>query len=109
MFTVNKMHSSRYLYALRWKSASVVVNIKNVSFAAIMTLGLCVLILFALSVGKLPFTVHQVLEILLSSERAEAGFQAKILWDIRLPRVITAVFAGAALGVSGAIFRSEER
>lgn len=109
MFTVTKVLSSRHLYALRFKSASVVLNIKNVSFAAIMTLSLCALTLFALSVGKLPITVHQVLEILLSSERAEAGFQAKIVWDIRFPRVITAVFAGAALGVSGAIFQSISR
>ncbi len=109
MFTVTKVLSSRHLYALRCQSASIVVNVKNVSFAAIMALSLCALTMFALSVGKLPMTVHQVLEILLSPERAEAGFHAKILWDIRLPRVITAVFAGAALGVSGAIFQSISR
>lgn len=109
MFTVTKVLSSQYLYALRYKSASVVVNIKNVSIAAIMVLSLCVLTLFALSVGKLPITVHQVLAVLWSSEGAEAGFQAKILWDIRLPRVITAVFAGAALGGAGAIFQSISR
>tara|TARA_Y100001956_G_scaffold82493_1_gene103625 strand:- start:2620 stop:3573 length:954 start_codon:yes stop_codon:yes gene_type:complete len=74
-----------------------------------MVLSLCVLTLFALSVGKLPITVHQVLAVLWSSEGAEAGFQAKILWDIRLPRVITAVFAGAALGGAGAIFQSISR
>ncbi|WP_339386897.1 FecCD family ABC transporter permease [Vibrio caribbeanicus] len=109
MFTVTKVLSSRYLYALRWKSASVVVNVKNVSTASIMALSLCTLTLFALSVGKLPMTVHQVLEILLSSERVEAGFQAKIVWDIRLPRVVAALFAGAALGASGAVFQAISR
>ncbi|MDN3613830.1 FecCD family ABC transporter permease [Vibrio gallaecicus] len=109
MFTVTKVLSSRHLYALRCKSVSVVVNTKNISIAAIMTLGLCALIFFALSVGKLPTTVHQVLELLLSSDRTDGGFQAKILWDIRFPRVITAVFSGAALGVSGAIFQSISR
>lgn len=109
MLTVTKVLSSRHLYALRCKPVSVVVNIKNVAIAAIMVLSLCVFTLFALSVGKLPITIHQVLEMLLSSERAEAGFQAKILWDIRLPRVITAVSAGAALGVSGAVFQSISR
>ncbi|GAB2640130.1 FecCD family ABC transporter permease [Vibrio panuliri] len=109
MVTVTKVLFSRHIYALRFKSASIRVNIKNVSIAALMLLTVCALTLFALSVGKLPFTMTQVIELLLDPQRAESGFQAKILWDIRLPRVITAVFAGAALGIAGSIFQSISR
>ncbi|MDN3680882.1 iron chelate uptake ABC transporter family permease subunit [Vibrio tapetis subsp. quintayensis] len=109
MFTVTKVLTSRQMYALRYKSASIVVNIKNVSIAGAMLLALCALILFALSVGKLPLTIAQVIEILITPENAESAFPAKILWDIRLPRVITAVFAGAALGIAGSIFQSISR
>ncbi|OLQ89670.1 ABC transporter permease [Vibrio panuliri] len=109
MVTVTKVLFSRHLYALRFKSASIRVNIKNVSIAALMLLTLCALTLFALSVGKLPFTMTQVIELLLDPQRTESGFQTKILWDIRLPRVITAAFAGAALGIAGSIFQSISR
>ncbi|WP_252018886.1 iron chelate uptake ABC transporter family permease subunit [Vibrio sp. SCSIO 43136] len=74
-----------------------------------MFLAVFALALFALTVGKLPFTVTQVIELLLSPQSAESGFQTKILWDIRLPRVLTAVFAGAALGIAGSIFQSISR
>ena len=65
----------------------------------------------ALSVGSgyMPFTVSEIFSIIgaklgggpLSMDEG----RVTILWDVRLPRLATAMVAGAALGLSGAVFQ----
>jgi iron complex transport system permease protein len=67
--------------------------------------------MLALSLGSgyLPFTPGELLEALgqqlfgLDSTLAEE--RAAVLWEVRLPRLMTALLAGAALGLSGAVFQ----
>ncbi len=60
-----------------------------------------------LLVGRMPLESGQVVEALLG--RGEGGIVERIVLDIRLPRALTALFAGAALGISGAVFQSVSR
>ncbi|MCG8275581.1 iron chelate uptake ABC transporter family permease subunit [Stenotrophomonas sp. NLF4-10] len=56
--------------------------------------------------GRSALGVQQVALALLGQED---GVAERIVLDIRLPRALVALFAGAALGVSGAVFQSVSR
>ncbi|MCG5233689.1 FecCD family ABC transporter permease [Xanthobacter oligotrophicus] len=63
--------------------------------------------LFALASGSLPITLAEVLAALArSGARADV---AHVVSEIRLPRVIMALLAGAALGLSGAAMQALTR
>lgn len=62
---------------------------------------------FAISSGRISLSLGQVAEILLG--HGDGGISERIVLNIRLPRVLTAIFAGAALGISGAVFQSVSR
>lgn len=74
-------------------------------FAALLVLCLGFLLL---GVGRYEITYSQILDVFLSL----AGFAtiqeriSYIILEVRLPRVILAIFAGATLGISGASFQS---
>ena len=73
----------------------------------LVLLGLvAVLAAYALSVGTFRLHVAEVVQILLGNG---GGVGERIVMNIRLPRVLTGVFAGAALGASGAVFQSVSR
>ncbi|QLF94069.1 iron chelate uptake ABC transporter family permease subunit [Pseudomonas sp. ABC1] len=62
--------------------------------------------LLALSQGRSGLTLWQVLDALFGQG---GGVEQRLVLNIRLPRVLTAIFVGAALGASGAIFQSISR
>lgn len=82
---------------LRWRPFAVVV----------VGLGLVVLA-GAVSVarGDFPIPLGQVFDVLLGGGQRGQRF---IVLDLRLPRALTGVFVGAALGVAGAVFQSIAR
>jgi iron complex transport system permease protein len=73
-------------------------------------LGLCVLVLgaalWSLVAGDFPMAVDEVLRTLVGMGEATSGF---VIFGLRLPRLLTGVFTGVALGVAGAIFQSLAR
>lgn len=77
----------------------------------IVAIALCllafVLLAAALMVGRLPLRQAQILAVLLG--RGDGGLIDHVVLGIRLPRALTALGAGAALGISGAIFQSVSR
>lgn len=88
----------------------------RVSFAvetrpALVIAGLLVLSLtlavFAMTVGRIPLAPTDIIAILLG--QGPGGSAEQVVLNVRLPRVITGVFVGAALGVSGAVFQSVSR
>ncbi len=91
----------------RWRKFSLLVQLR----AMLTTISLFSLIVIIsvvlLTQGKTPIPLSQLVTALFMPD--QAGFIAEIIWNIRLPRVLTAVFAGAALGISGAIFQSISR
>ncbi|WP_312417902.1 iron chelate uptake ABC transporter family permease subunit [Comamonas sp.] len=63
--------------------------------------------LWTMTMGHIELSAPQVLKILLG--QGEDGVGKRVVLGIRLPRLLTAVFVGAALGTSGAIFQSVSR
>lgn len=86
---------------------SVVVSPRLLTVTGLL-LGLtAVLGVVAMTIGTLPIPFADVVAALLG-ENTDTR-QVKVVWDLRLPRVLTAIFCGAALGVSGAVFQSVSR
>lgn len=75
-------------------------------FAGILVATLLALACFAMTIGTMPLPVSQLGAALLhrSSERTNS-----IVWAIRLPRVVTAIAVGMALGAAGCVFQSMSR
>lgn len=70
---------------------------------ALSLLALVVLALWALTVGSSDISLHRAMQALLSpaDERADI-----VIRTVRLPRVVAAISAGAALAVAGAIMQA---
>lgn len=86
--------------ALRFRPRAVILSLA-LAFA-LMAAGL-----FALASGSLSMTLSEVLTALArSGARAEV---AQVVGEIRLPRVLLAILAGAALGLSGAAMQALTR
>lgn len=75
------------------------VKLGKLIFAALAIL-LAFSFLLGLSVGTIDIPLSSVIEILLNSNPSESTY-AKILLEVRLPRIIAALFIGAALATSG--------
>ncbi|MCP8317315.1 MAG: iron ABC transporter permease [archaeon] len=77
---------------------------KRVKLGKLIFVVLAILLAFSfllgLSVGAVDIPFNNVIEILLHSNSSESMY-AKILLDVRLPRVIATLFVGAALASSG--------
>ncbi|NIE77657.1 iron chelate uptake ABC transporter family permease subunit [Pantoea sp. Ap-967] len=74
------------------------------SALVLLVLGLAVLLL---GTGSLPIRPGQVLASLLG--QGDSEMVRRIVTRVRLPRVLTALLVGAALGMAGAIFQSVAR
>jgi iron complex transport system permease protein len=73
--------------------------------SAILFLLLILLILFSLTTGKFATNPGDLVHLVISGVSAQQGDQTGIqtvFWDIRLPRVLAAVFVGTGLAISGA-------
>lgn len=60
----------------------------------------------ALMAGTIRLSAGEVVGALVGDGRGRAG---RVVWGIRLPRLVTAVCVGAALGASGCVFQSVSR
>lgn len=80
---------------------------KKVSrWVAILIIGIILTACISLTQGELSVSFMDLKALLLGQ-----GSQAKqlLVWDFRLPRIVLAVLAGAALGLSGAILQGITR
>jgi ferric enterobactin transport system permease protein len=80
---------------------------KDIIIAFILFLLMISLAFFALTTGKFPIEFSTLIDIVVG--QSEGSIKEKIVMDIRLPRLLTAMGVGAALGISGAIFQSISR
>ncbi|MDR2352823.1 MAG: iron ABC transporter permease [Deltaproteobacteria bacterium] len=78
-------------------------------FAIFLSVFIVVLMFLSLSSGFMDFTWREIWDILIEKifKRGELldESRVKVIWDVRLPRLLTSLAAGAALGLSGAIFQ----
>ncbi|MDR1298423.1 MAG: iron ABC transporter permease [Deltaproteobacteria bacterium] len=74
-----------------------------------LTAALIVLLLWSLGSGHMPFSPGEILSFLTSylpgGETDLPETRALVLGGVRLPRLVTALLSGAALGLSGAVFQ----
>ena len=63
-------------------------------------LGLAILFLLHLTIGKVSIPLVETIKILFTSDANQPGWRS-IIWQFRLPKAIVASLAGAALAVSG--------
>jgi iron complex transport system permease protein len=75
----------------------------------VLSVVLVVVAIISLASGYMSFTASEIIDVLWSkltgSEADVAYNRAMVLLEVRLPRLATAIFAGAALGLSGAVFQ----
>lgn len=88
-------------------SLNMTVPIRHLGTYALLITLLVSLFITSLLSGKVPMSLALLSETLLG--QSDSAFIHKIIFEIRLPRAVTACFAGAALGVSGAVFQSIAR
>lgn len=105
--STNPELSVHRLHVLRWGRCSVQWVPRQVVVVTLLALALVLLVLLALGTGRIPLSSQQVLDI--AFWNGGSPLERKVLFDIRLPRVLTALLTGAALSVAGAIFQSLSR
>jgi iron complex transport system permease protein len=91
---------------MRWRTFSLRVDVRVL--VVLTTLAAATLVVFTLSIarGEFPIAPLDVLATLVGAGDDTTNF---IVLDLRLPRALTAVLAGGALGIAGAIFQDVAR
>lgn len=84
------------------KSYKKILN-RKASFIIISFFLLFLLILLSFSLGPVPISVEDVIYVFLGSGTEIAS---NVLWNIRIPRALTAIMAGVGLALSGAVMQS---
>lgn len=69
-----------------------------------LTLLLLLFFFWSINAGSVPLSVREIYEILVKHNGGETAY--RIIWDIRLPRILAAVFLGGALAVSGFLLQT---
>lgn len=87
-------------FSLRWRPRTALVC------AALAGAALALAVVL-LGTGTLAFTPAEVVAALFG--KAGNPLAERVIWSLRLPRVVTAACVGAALGMAGAIFQSVSR
>ena len=72
---------------------------------ALMTLSLCALLALSLALGSVSIPPGQILTVLLGGEADQPAW-TQIVLKIRLPKTLTAMLSGMALGVSGLLMQT---
>ena len=70
----------------------------------ILTALLLLFLIWGICAGSVPLSPHEIYEILVKRTGEETAYH--IIWDIRLPRALSAVFLGGALAVSGFLLQT---
>ncbi|MBE6014441.1 MAG: iron ABC transporter permease [Lachnospiraceae bacterium] len=76
---------------------------KNITAITVIVIAVFFLALISLFVGSSNMTPEEAIETLLFRSNAA---DTRIIWNIRIPRIIAAILAGAGLSVSGLIMQT---
>lgn len=76
---------------------------KRVLFLLISIALLLIMIIISISVGSVQIEISKVIAALMGQDE---GIASIIIWEIRIPRVLTAIVAGMGLAVSGTAMQS---
>ena len=92
---------------VRWGACSFLWRPRPLAVGMALVVLAMVLGVLLLGTGTLSLSPAEVLDSLLGTGSNPAA--ERIVQRVRLPRVLTAVFVGASLGMAGAIFQSISR
>lgn len=88
-------------------------NKKNKVIALVSILLILGFVVFAVNLGKADLSAAKVIKVFLFKITGNEGYienikisEIAIIWDIRMPRIITSLLVGIGLAVSGAVFQS---
>ncbi|GLQ72230.1 FecCD family ABC transporter permease [Vibrio penaeicida] len=79
----------------------------HIMVASVLLFIIFTLSAYSMTLGKFNISMIQVVDAIVGV--GEGGVKERVILNIRLPKVLTAVFVGAALGISGAVFQSVSR
>ncbi len=91
---------------IRRRSWSVRLRPRSIVVGVLLVAATLAISVWSIMVGDFPLSVGQVLRSLFGDGGDDAEF---IVQTLRLPRAVTAMLVGAALGMSGAVFQSIAR
>ncbi len=91
-------------------SEEVLARYRDYAGKKLLFVIISILLLFLLSIasiiyGPVNIPVSQVFRIIIGQDLGDQHFY-NIIWNIRLPQVLTAIAAGAGLAISGAVMQS---
>ncbi|NWJ27305.1 iron chelate uptake ABC transporter family permease subunit [Rhizobium sp. Td3] len=86
---------------------SFALETRPVTVCLLLLVATLVAAVFAMTLGRVPVPFVDVIGAVLGN--GEGGMRQQIVFNLRLPRVLVALFAGASLGVSGSVFQSVSR
>ncbi|MBN2653047.1 MAG: iron ABC transporter permease [Spirochaetales bacterium] len=72
-------------------------------FLAALTLSLIFLSLLTIRLGGTDLNFKQIIKYLFAPD---GSWNSSVVWDLRLPRVLAAILAGAGLGIAGAVMQT---
>ncbi len=98
--------ATRSALVVRRASWSVRVHLRSIVIGLALVVATLVIAIWSIMVGDFPVSVRQVLRAVVGDGGKDAEF---IVQTLRLPRALTAMMVGAALGMSGAVFQSIAR
>lgn len=91
---------------VRFGSVSVAAHPRTVTVSLVILCVLLVCCTLSLMTGTIPISLSEILAV----ARGQAGPQpTRVITDLRLPRLVTGLCVGAALGTAGAVFQSLSR
>lgn len=91
---------------LRTHYFSLRLENRTILTAIFLCLAIFSIAVWSISVGDFPLSIKDVLASLIGNGNGSHDF---IIFDLRLPRLLTGLLVGAALGMSGALFQSLAR
>lgn len=71
---------------------------------ALLIITVCVITILNINIGSVPISVKEIARIIFLREGDPT--QMKIVWNIRLPRIITAAVLGGGLSLSGFLLQT---
>nr|WP_314265357.1 iron chelate uptake ABC transporter family permease subunit [uncultured Moellerella sp.] len=86
---------------------SWVVSPRNISVLLMLFLIIIAVSIISITIGKFAINFSDIIQAFF--EQQSGSISEKIILDIRVPRLLTALAVGASLGISGAIFQSVSR
>lgn len=104
--TPTSLPGRRSSLVVRRRSWSVRLHVRSLVVSVALIAATLVVAVWSVMVGDFPLSVRQVLRAVFGDGGKEAEF---IVDTLRLPRALTGMMVGAALGMSGAVFQSIAR